>query len=232
MGMSTAFIIGLLQQIDPSVRKVQALVLAPSRVLAQHIRKVVLSLTEHTKVKCHVCMGGSLAVEDIRVFQNETPHVVVGTLGRVRDMIQRRALGSAAIRMFCVDDADEMLSLGLKEQIYDVVQFLSRNCQVGLLSATMPPEVLEMKEKFMRTPVSIIVKQEPLQGIRQFYIAVERRSGSLTPCAISMRHARSPRRLSTRTRGERSSGWRRTWASVSSLHACSTVTWIKRIMIP
>lgn len=147
MGKTATFVIGILQNIDTSVHKVQALILAPTRELAQQIQKVVVALGDYMGLNCHICIGGTLVVEDIRIFQNETPHVVVGTPGRVYDMIQRRALGTSQIKTFCLDEADEMLSRGFKEQIYDVFQFMPPTCQVGLFSATMPQDVLEMTQK-------------------------------------------------------------------------------------
>lgn len=181
MGKTATFVVGILQNIDTSVRKVQALILAPTRELAQQIQKVVVALGDYMGLNCHICIGGTLVVEDIRIFQNETPHVVVGTPGRVYDMIQRRALGTSAIKTFCLDEADEMLSRGFKEQIYDVFQFMPPTCQVGLFSATMPEEVLEMTEKFMRDPVKILVKKDQLtlDGIAQFYIAIEKEEWKL-----------------------------------------------------
>jgi translation initiation factor 4A len=181
MGKTATFVIGILQNIDTSVRKVQALILAPTRELAQQIQKVVVALGDYMGLNCHICIGGTLVVEDIRIFQNETPHVVVGTPGRVYDMIQRRALGTSQIKTFCLDEADEMLSRGFKEQIYDVFQFMPPTCQVGLFSATMPEDVLEMTEKFMRDPIRILVKKDQLtlDGISQFYIAIEKEEWKL-----------------------------------------------------
>ncbi|CAN8063958.1 unnamed protein product [Agarophyton chilense] len=176
MGKTATFVIGILQNIDVTVRKVQALILAPTRELAQQIQKVVCALGDYMGLHCHICIGGTLVNDDIRIFQNDTPHVVVGTPGRVYDMIQRRALGTTSIKTFCLDEADEMLSRGFKEQIYDVFQFMPSSCQVGLFSATMPTDVLEMTQKFMRDPLRILVKKDELtlEGIKQFYIAVEK----------------------------------------------------------
>lgn len=181
MGKTAAFVIGILQNVDTSVAKVQALILAPTRELAQQIQKVVVALGDYMGLQCHICIGGTRVVDDIRIFQNETPHVVVGTPGRVHDMIQRRALGTSAIKTFCLDESDEMLSRGFKEQIYDVFQFMPPTCQVGLFSATMPQDVLEMTEKFMREPVRILVKKDELtlEGIKQFYIAIEKEEWKL-----------------------------------------------------
>jgi len=176
MGKTATFVIGILQNVDPSLKKVQALILAPTRELAQQIQKVVTSLGEYMNFKCHACIGGTRVMEDVRLFQSDTPQVVVGTPGRVNDMINRRAMDTAFIKAFVLDEADEMLSRGFKEQIYDVFQYMPSSCQVGLFSATMPEDVLEMTDKFMRNPVKILVKKDQLtlEGIKQFYIGLEK----------------------------------------------------------
>ena len=108
-------------------------------------------------------------------------HIVVGTPGRVFDMITRKVLRTHDIKQFVLDEADEMLSRGFKDQIYDVFRMLNEEIQVILLSATMPAEVLEVTTRFMRDPVRILVKKEELtlEGIRQFYISVEREEWKL-----------------------------------------------------
>ena len=104
-----------------------------------------------------------------------------GTPGRVFDMISRKVLRTYDIKMFVLDEADEMLSRGFKDQIYDVFRHLNSNIQVVLLSATMPAEVLEVTTRFMREPIRILVKKEELtlEGIRQFYVSVEREEWKL-----------------------------------------------------
>ena len=96
-------------------------------------------------------------------------------------MISRRVLQVKDIKMFVLDEADEMLSRGFKDQIYDVFRTLSTNIQVVLLSATMPPDVLDVTTRFMRDPIRILVKKEELtlEGIRQFYVSVEREEWKL-----------------------------------------------------
>jgi len=90
-------------------------------------------------------------------------------------------LKSDNIRVLILDEADEMLSLGFKDQIYDIFQSLPTDVQVGLFSATMPPDALKMTEKFMTNPIKILVKQDEvtLEGIRQFFINVEREDNKL-----------------------------------------------------
>lgn len=179
-GKTATFSIAILQQIDTKLRNCQALVLAPTRELAQQIQKVVMALGDYMGAQCHACIGGTSVREDMRKLDDGV-HVVVGTPGRVFDMISRKVLRTYDIKMFVLDEADEMLSRGFKDQIYDVFRHLNSNIQVVLLSATMPAEVLEVTTRFMREPVKILVKKEELtlEGIRQFYVSVEREEWKL-----------------------------------------------------
>ncbi|NEU34092.1 DEAD/DEAH box helicase, partial [bacterium LRH843] len=95
----------------------------------------------------HACIGGTNVREDMRKLESGV-HVVVGTPGRVYDMINRRALRTNGIKIFVLDEADEMLSRGFKEQIHDVFKTLTSDVQIILLSATMPPDVLEVSTLF------------------------------------------------------------------------------------
>ncbi|XP_025079146.1 eukaryotic initiation factor 4A-I-like isoform X2 [Pomacea canaliculata] len=179
-GKTATFSIAILERLDLRVNKCQALVLAPTRELAQQIQKVVLALGDYMNAQCHACIGGTVVREDMRKLEAGV-HVVVGTPGRVFDMINRRALDPTHIKMFVLDEADEMLSRGFKDQIYDVFRHMPSEIQVILLSATMPADVLEVTHRFMRNPVRILVKKEELtlEGIRQFYVQVEREDWKL-----------------------------------------------------
>jgi len=179
-GKTATFTIGVLQQLDYSTSACQALILAPTRELAQQIQKVVTMLGDYLGVKCHACIGGTRIKSDIQILTSGV-HVVVGTPGRVLDMLTRRALKPDSIKVFVLDEADEMLSRGFKDQIYNIFQSLPHNVQVGLFSATMDAEALEITRRFMNNPVKILVKQEELtlEGIRQFYINVEKEEWKL-----------------------------------------------------
>jgi len=179
-GKTATFTIGILHSLDFSVPECQALILAPTRELAQQIQKVVLALGDYLSVRCHACIGGTRVRDDINKLQSGV-HVVVGTPGRVYDMLCRRVLRPDSIKLFILDEADEMLSRGFKDQIYDIFQVLPPRTQVGLFSATMPPEALEITQRFMTNPVQILVKRDELtlEGIKQFYISVEREEWKL-----------------------------------------------------
>jgi len=174
-GKTATFTIGALQRIDYNNKSCQALILAPTRELANQIHKVVLALGDYLQVKCHVCIGGTSVRDDIDTLR-QGPHIVVGTPGRVFDMVNKRHLRIDDLLTFVLDEADEMLSRGFKDQIYDIFKTLPPNVQVCLFSATMPPEILDMTSKFMREAVRILVKKDELtlEGIRQFYVAIEK----------------------------------------------------------
>ncbi|TPX38870.1 hypothetical protein SeMB42_g04266 [Synchytrium endobioticum] len=179
-GKTATFSISILQKIDVTKRETQALILAPTRELAHQIQKVVVALGDYMQIECHACIGGTNVREDMRKLEGGA-HVVVGTPGRVFDMINRRALRSEYIKMFVLDEADEMLSRGFKDQIYEVFQLLPPATQVVLLSATMPQDVLEVTKAFMRDPIRILVKRDELtlEGIKQFFVAVEKEEWKL-----------------------------------------------------
>ncbi|CAB1325866.1 unnamed protein product [Coregonus sp. 'balchen'] len=153
-GKTATFAISILQQLDMEQKETQALVLAPTRELAQQIQKVILALGDYMGAACHACIGGTNVRNEMQKLTAEAPHIVVGTPGRVFDMLNRRYLSPKCIKMFVLDEADEMLSRA---------------------------DVLEVTKKFMREPIRILVKKEELtlEGIKQFYINVEREEWKL-----------------------------------------------------
>lgn len=179
-GKTATFSISCLQGIDTTTKVCQALILAPTRELAQQIQKVVIALGDYMHIDCMACIGGNPVAEDIRRLEQGV-HLIVGTPGRVFDMINRGALRTETIKKFVLDEADEMLSRGFKDQIYDIFRLLPTTIQVILLSATMPQEVLEVTTRFMRDPVRILVKKEELtlDGIKQFYVSIEKEEWKL-----------------------------------------------------
>ncbi|KXS15097.1 eIF4AIII [Gonapodya prolifera JEL478] len=174
-GKTATFSISILQNIDTAIRETQALVLSPTRELAQQIQTVCLALGDYMSVQCHACIGGTNVGEDIRKLEYGQ-HIVSGTPGRVFDMIRRRHLRPKRIKMLVLDEADEMLSKGFKEQIYDIYRHLAPSTQVVLVSATLPHDVLEMTTKFMTDPIRVLVKRDELtlEGIKQFFVAVDK----------------------------------------------------------
>jgi superfamily II DNA/RNA helicase len=103
------------------------------------------------------------------------PHIIVGCPGRVFDMIRRRHINASTLKMVVLDEADEMLSQGFKDQIYNIFQYLNKEVQIALFSATLPANIYELTDKFMRNPVRIKVAAEQLtlEGIKQYFVAVQ-----------------------------------------------------------
>ncbi|KAI8555896.1 hypothetical protein RHMOL_Rhmol05G0210200 [Rhododendron molle] len=118
-------------------------------------------------LQAHACVGGRSVGEEIRRLESGVL-VVSRFPGRVCDIIKRRTLRTRAIKMFVLDESDEMLSRGFKEQIYDVYRYLPPELQVVLISVTLPNEILEMASKSMIDPVRILVKCDELtlEGIK------------------------------------------------------------------
>ena len=174
-GKTSMISLALCQMLDTNTREVQALVLSPTRELATQTEKTALALGNFMNVQVHACIGGRSIGEDIRKLDHGV-HIVSGTPGRVFDMIKRRNLRTRNIKALILDEADEMLNKGFKEQIYDVYRYLPPETQVVLVSATLPQEVLEMSTKFMTDPIRILVKRDELtlEGIKQFFVAVEK----------------------------------------------------------
>jgi len=179
-GKTATFSISVLEQLDLNDKYTQAVILAPTRELASQIHKVVLALSDYMKVTVEACVGGT-RVRDMCDKIRSGVQVVVGTPGRVYDLINRRAIDPKGIRCFVLDEADEMLSRGFKEQIYDIFAYMPQDVQCMLFSATMPEEILDVTQKFMNNPARILVKRDELtlEGIRQFYIQVEKEEWKL-----------------------------------------------------
>jgi len=174
-GKTGCFTIGMLERVDPAVKNTQALILSPTRELSSQTQGVVDRIGSFLEVKTQLLVGGTSTEADANKLQTDTPHIVAGCPGRVHDMLRRKKLISSNLKLIILDEADEMLSSGFKEQVYNIFQFLPNTVQVALFSATMPSELSALTDKFMRDPVRVLVKAEQLtlEGIKQFYIALD-----------------------------------------------------------
>lgn len=174
-GKTATFSIGMLEIIDTKSKDCQALILSPTRELAQQIQSVVKHLGDYMNVHTHACIGGTHVGEDIKKLQ-QGQQIVSGTPGRVVDMIKRRNLATRNIKMMILDEADELMTKGFKEQIYEIYRYLPPGVQVVVVSATLSREVLEVTGKFTTDPVKILVKRDDitLEGIKQYHIQCEK----------------------------------------------------------
>lgn len=175
-GKTATFAISILQRIDQTLDECQAMVIAPTRELAQQIMEVISALGKTMEVKVQGCFGGVNLSQDLRILRNGRYHVVVGTPGRIHHMIKDRVLYLNELKLLILDEADEMLSEGFVDQVKNIIIQLPFNVQCVLCSATLPQEVSEVSKKFMKDPIQILVKREELtlEGIKQFFIAIER----------------------------------------------------------
>ncbi|KAF9349775.1 Eukaryotic initiation factor 4A-III [Mortierella sp. NVP85] len=156
-GKTIAFLIPVLQGVDTSVKQCQALILAPTHERAPQIQKAVMALGDFMKIRCHVCIGGTNVRNDLGHLR-EWPQIVVGTSGRVLHMIKLRALKTDSIKMFVIDEANEILSTSkdqLHRDVFEIFQSIPRGTQV-VFSLTKAPKGLEsMAHEFMRSPVFV-----------------------------------------------------------------------------
>lgn len=187
-GKTATFSIAALQLLDISLIKCQTLIISPTRELAVQSKNVINSLGDYMNVKVHACVGGkSYPVRNDIIAIRNGVHIISGTPGRVHHMLNERVLNPSSVKLFILDEADEMLSRGFKDQIYEIFKFLNEDVQVSLISATMPMDVLDVSEKFMRNPIKILIKKDQLtlEGIKQFYIALDREEQKLdTMCDL------------------------------------------------
>ena len=175
-GKTGAFTISCLERIDLTSNTTQALILAPTHELVKQITSVISGIggmMEGLKVK--TLIGGTSVSEDALELKTNVPHVIVGSVGRVNDMIRRKNIHTKDIKLFILDEADEMLSGGFIDSIYQIFTTLNHELQVAIFSATMPQEIIDLTNKFMRDPVKITMEAEKLNldGIAQHYIALE-----------------------------------------------------------
>ena len=156
-GKTGAFTVSTLQIINENEKKTQALILAPTHELANQICSCVNELGRYLNVTVQLLVGGTSVDGDKDKLDNNTPHIVVGTPGRVHYMIRRKYFKVDELEVLVLDEADEMLSTGFKEQMYKIFQFMPNNIQIGLFSATMPVELKDVASKFMRIANEILV---------------------------------------------------------------------------
>jgi len=175
-GKTATFTIGLLSQINLAEKNTQILVLSPTRELTEQTKKVIISIGSMMEgLTVQTLVGGTYIDEDISIYNKNIPHVVVGCPGRVFDIMRRNIISTKKIKMVVIDEADEMLSSGFKDQLYNIFQYFNNDIQVALFSATLPEYIYDVTDKFMRNPIKIEVKAEQLtlEGISQFFVALD-----------------------------------------------------------
>jgi translation initiation factor 4A len=175
-GKTGTFVIGSLSRVDEKLKKPQVLVLVHVRELAQQIAKVAAALGEKMGVQVLCAVGGNPLRDDIRMLENGC-QFIVGTPGRVYDLVNRNALDRSEIRVLVMDEADQMLEDLFYKQVMCILEKgFPEKTRVALFSATMPEQVIEVANKILNDPVRILIPPDSvrLDGIQQFYVNLDR----------------------------------------------------------
>ncbi|TCD65119.1 DExD/H-box ATP-dependent RNA helicase dhh1 [Steccherinum ochraceum] len=174
-GKTAAFVIPSLQQIDINKRKIQALLLVPTRELALQTAQVCKILGKHMGLNVMVTTGGTTLKDDIMRL-SEAVHVLVGTPGRILDLAGKNVADLSECPVFVMDEADKLLSPEFAPVMEQLLSYLPKDRQVMLFSATFPLIVKDFKDKHMESPYEINLMDElTLRGVTQYYAYVEER---------------------------------------------------------
>lgn len=172
-GKTASFLLPVLERIEPTPRP-QALILGPTRELVQQVYEEALRLSADTDVKIAVVYGGQHLGKQIRQLQ-EGVQVIIGTPGRILDLMHRRCLITDHIRFVVLDEADRMLDIGFRPDIEKILRKTPDSRQTLLLSATMPPPVQRLAKRYMRDPqiINLSTDEVSVESIDQAYFTVD-----------------------------------------------------------
>ncbi len=174
-GKTAAFSLPIIQQLDEQQKQVQALILCPTRELAMQIAEELKHFTKHSKgINVTPVFGGERMDKQIRALKNN-PQIVVGTPGRINDMIKRKILNIEKIKWLVLDEADEMLNMGFKEELDEILISTPKEKQVMLFSATMNAFIRKIANNYMQNPeeISIGTKNSGPKNVKHFYYTVQ-----------------------------------------------------------
>ena len=156
-GKTAAFGLPLVDLIDVNNRATQALVMAPTRELSQQTAQQLISFAQNNKaLNVEVVYGGAAITNQIKALKKPT-QMVVATPGRLLDLIKRKAVSLKEVRYVIIDEADEMLNMGFKEEIDEILAYTPDERVTWLFSATMPPEIRKIVKKYMDNPLEVTV---------------------------------------------------------------------------
>ena len=173
-GKTAAFALPLLEKLDYSQRSVQGLILAPTRELANQVAEAIFQYGKHLGARVLAIYGGSPYVRQIKRLESGV-HIVVGTPGRVIDLIEKGALDLSSVRYLVLDEADEMLKMGFIEDVETILRSTPDERQTALFSATMPTVIRQLAKKYMRDPENVSIERKTLTvpAIEQRYYLVD-----------------------------------------------------------
>tara|TARA_Y100000768_G_scaffold222738_1_gene167988 strand:- start:4569 stop:5735 length:1167 start_codon:yes stop_codon:yes gene_type:complete len=169
-GKTGTFCISCLSKVNPEINSCEILTISPTREIAEQSLNVMKELNKYLNYSIAGVIGGKrLNMEEIK-----TSNIIVGTPGRIFDLLQKSIINTEYIKLFVIDEADIMLQKGFREQVSSIIQYLKQDCQFAIYSATMPNEIIQLTDQFMNNPIKILVKKEELtlEGIKQYYIGL------------------------------------------------------------
>ena len=173
-GKTGTFAIGILQRINIELNVTQALILAPTRELVDQIVKVISDIGTYLNVTVNKFIGGTSLKEDINKLKRGV-QIIVGTPGRVEDLIEKNFIDLEQLKIFVLDEADEMFSKGFIEQVNKIFIKLDESVQIALFSATLPTPIQNLANQIMDNPVKIYIplEEQTLDGIPQYFVKLE-----------------------------------------------------------
>ena len=177
-GKTAAFLLPLLQMIDPNVRSTQALIIAPTRELVQQIHAAFVTFKKYLpRISSEVVYGGTPVYQQATKLKKNPPQILMGTPGRLIDLMERKAIKFDKCDYLILDEADEMLNMGFQEDIDKILKFTNPDKKIWLFSATMPSAIRNMIKKYMESPLEVRVRsqQRTNENIAHEYILVDRR---------------------------------------------------------
>ena len=157
-GKTAAFGLPLLDWINSDQKETQALVLAPTRELGQQIASQLALFAKYlSNIQIQAVYGGASIVVQMKEIKRRTPQIVIATPGRLLDLIRRKTLNLSAVKFVVLDEADEMLNMGFKDDLDDILSYTGDNKNTWLFSATMPKEIRSIVKNYMYKPVEVKV---------------------------------------------------------------------------
>jgi ATP-dependent RNA helicase DeaD len=184
-GKTAAFGVPMIQRLDPNVKGVQGLVLAPTRELAVQVAENIAKFGKYAKIRVLAVYGGESINKQIHALKGNI-QIVVGTPGRVIDLMERRVLNLSSVRIVVLDEADRMLDMGFMEDVEFILSRTPRDRQTSLFSATIDNQVMRVCNKYMKNPEQILVSKDEIAvtQMKQFYTVVNQSGKFETLCSI------------------------------------------------
>jgi ATP-dependent RNA helicase DeaD len=184
-GKTAAFGVPMVERLNPEIQKVQGLVLVPTRELAVQVAENIGLFAKYAKLKVIPVYGGEPIGRQIRALQSGV-HIVVGTPGRVIDLLERRILNLSSVKVLVLDEADRMLDMGFIDDIEYILSRVPTNRQTSLFSATIDKTVMNVCNRYMKNPEKILVSKDEiaLAQMKQYYMVINSHSKFETLCNV------------------------------------------------